>query len=720
MTGTIPAMRLIRSALAGLLALSAVATATAQTFPTVPDKTVIGRIGIGGQSGPSQAIPFATLFSNIVSASGVPNAVLGTDASGNGRFSATLPSGLTIPSPTLTGSVSSPFGANLPLFGGGSGSPIVAGTATGNTTKVATGSGSYVATNCIQSDANHNLVDAGAPCGTGTTVANAQDFIAGTGFTAGTTTALTVSATPITKASTAVYFDGRLQSDNTWTLSGSTVTFSAAIPSTIQVVEIKSLSATVLPTWVTSIGGAQGAILLGGGITLSGQTLNAAGGSLDNFLPNVQWQLWSSTQFTTKQNAAGTASQPVVACTAYSTSVANPIFTCPNTGQVKVGDLIITSNPGFWVFPGVTVDCTKVQCTQGAVTSARVTAVVANTSLTLASPGLGGTSQPSSTSLNLTVVSPGELGLGNTAGADGWTKTGTLVDSVDDFGASATPASTVYPGCIRPLLLRKGITGQEIFQYSIPTLQLPRFRGRTVTFGAAVYQRVQGGASTWNLHIDDSSGTSTSGNGTGVSLGGYQFLSVTRTIAQNATGISIYINLLGNAGDVFDVCLPTAAFAPSMVESQLKQNSGERIRATGHWNPPLLTPFIVQFPSVEMVPGSGLYGWNGNDLEAMSMGTVHNTVSYARAKLEWTTSSPGAIIFTGTTASATTPLTFGPQAGTQVANITLSTPPADLPLFHDGTFAIFTNNIGLVTGGGGKGCTFDFDDVTNTGANGLN
>lgn len=56
-------MYLIRSAIAGILALLAVASASAQQFPTVPDRSVIGRIGVGGQSGPSQAIPFATLFS---------------------------------------------------------------------------------------------------------------------------------------------------------------------------------------------------------------------------------------------------------------------------------------------------------------------------------------------------------------------------------------------------------------------------------------------------------------------------------------------------------------------------------------------------------------------------------------------------------------------------------------------------------------------------------
>lgn len=37
------------------------ALAGAQTYPTVPDNSVIGRLGAGGRSGPSQAIPFATL-----------------------------------------------------------------------------------------------------------------------------------------------------------------------------------------------------------------------------------------------------------------------------------------------------------------------------------------------------------------------------------------------------------------------------------------------------------------------------------------------------------------------------------------------------------------------------------------------------------------------------------------------------------------------------------
>lgn len=51
-------------ALALILALLPAATA-AQQFPTIPDKSVIGRIGTGTSSGPSQAIPFQTLVNNL-------------------------------------------------------------------------------------------------------------------------------------------------------------------------------------------------------------------------------------------------------------------------------------------------------------------------------------------------------------------------------------------------------------------------------------------------------------------------------------------------------------------------------------------------------------------------------------------------------------------------------------------------------------------------------
>jgi hypothetical protein len=235
---------------------------------------------------------------------------------------------------------------------------------------------------------------------------------------------------------------------------------------------------------------------------------------------------------------------------------------------------------------------------------------------------------------------------------------------------------------------------------------IKKFAGQTVTFGAAVYQRVQGGASTWNLHVDDTGGSNASSNGTGSGLGGYQFLSVTRTISQTATAIVFYVNLLGNSGDVFDVCLPTGAIAPSMAQYQLHQNSSECI-SSRHWNPPLLDPFIITFPSSALV--AGLWGWNGIDLEAISFGTVHNTVQYVIGDLEWTSNNvatpanPSTVFFGSNTAN----LNFGIKAGTIVNGTTFSTSATQVPLWTDGTVAFLTGVTALVPTNG----TFDFWDV---------
>lgn len=54
-------MQHIRTAIAGILALFVASAAIAQTFPTVPAQSVIGRLGTPGTTGPSQAIPLGTL-----------------------------------------------------------------------------------------------------------------------------------------------------------------------------------------------------------------------------------------------------------------------------------------------------------------------------------------------------------------------------------------------------------------------------------------------------------------------------------------------------------------------------------------------------------------------------------------------------------------------------------------------------------------------------------
>ncbi len=420
-------------------------------------------------------------------------------------------------------------------------------------------------------------------------------------------------------------------------------------------------------------------------------------GNVDNFLPNVNWQLNSGISWITLQNSSGTAAETSASCSAFTTTNGAPTFTCANTQAIKVGDIVVISNlPNFWGYSGAGyLTCSDVLCNAGFSTAARVIAVVANTSITLQG-NFGGVSPGASAAATLRPISAGDSS--TALGPDGWTKTTTLTVAPDDWTANA------YPGAIRTLLMRQGHTGNELFSWNAASSQLKRFGGTTITCGVAINQTVQGGANTWHAYIQDNTGTTFTAAGSGVSAGGYQFLSVTRTITASPTAVQFGIQTEGNSGDVYHAALPTCFFGSPMVQAQLHQNSNEHIRSDGHWNPPLLTPLIIQFSTAV---ATSLYGWNGLDLEAISFGTAHKSLGAVWAKIEWTTASVGADIFTGTIASDSIPnLIFGPQTATQVANVH-SVDTGLMPLYHDGTFAIFTG-VGSLTPVAG---TFDFWDA---------
>lgn len=78
--------QIIRRALVALLLIAGTTPVIAQTFPTVPDRSVIGRIGAGGQSGPSSAIPFTTLAAQL----GVSNTIPVFSVAAYGSFANAL------------------------------------------------------------------------------------------------------------------------------------------------------------------------------------------------------------------------------------------------------------------------------------------------------------------------------------------------------------------------------------------------------------------------------------------------------------------------------------------------------------------------------------------------------------------------------------------------------------------------------------------------------
>lgn len=99
-----------------------------------------------------------------LTAVGATNVTLPT--SGNIPNSAGTSGGIPYYNTSTTIASSGVLGANLPVFGGGAGTAPIAGTRSGNTTQVMTGTGSFTTNNCASFDASGNIKDSTQPCGT--------------------------------------------------------------------------------------------------------------------------------------------------------------------------------------------------------------------------------------------------------------------------------------------------------------------------------------------------------------------------------------------------------------------------------------------------------------------------------------------------------------------------------------------------------------------------
>jgi len=412
-----------------------------------------------------------------------------------------------------------------------------------------------------------------------------------------------------------------------------------------------------------------------------------------NILPNTNWQLWSLLTKQTKVKADGSGAQTVISCTGFTINNNTPTFTTTNTQELKVGDLVEITGGGFyWNYSGV-VGAPPTTCV-------RIAGIVANISFIVRAP-FGGVSPAISVAVTATPTVPSNTGLlVNGQSADGWSQATTLSTWPDDF------ASNSYAGSIRAMGIRKGIIAEENVYFTVAENDIYRYRGRTLTYGINVNQTIQSGAGTWRIGIyDNVNGWRYSASGTGVSLGAYQFLSVTAPISASATIIYVSLFLSGTTNDVYYHALPTCVVGSYLSQENCGQNINETIRAGNHWNPPMMTPLAITISAAYSL-GAGLYGFLAQDLEALSMGQCHKSIHAVKAKIELTTPTVGALLLTSTGFNTMTTTTFGPEVGTQVANV-VNVGQGMLPLSPDGTFSIYTNTSGLVI----TNATFDFDTV---------
>lgn len=290
----------------------------------------------------------------------------------------------------------------------------------------------------------------------------------------------------------------------------------------------------------------------------------------------------------------------------------------------------------------------------------------------------------------------------------GWLKTDTLNWAMDDFDVNRCPGSK------RVFAMRKGATAPEYGTWTADDAAVRALRGRRVSFGAMVRQKTGSGGPC--LMIDDGVTQSFSSPATGSSFvdannNNYQFLWLDHTFDPNAPKVVAGLKFTGAIGDV---CYmggpPTLKYGTGITQDDLEQPQRELIDAFTHSNPPHLDPFRNSMPGVEIVPGSGLYGYCNLDIWAMSYGQIHHSLSQVKTQIEHQSAQTNVGLWAAPLdPTGETSLAFGPKQFTQFKDI-MNADTAWLPFRPSngykghrvgvpGTFSLFSNvpNVPMIT-----------------------
>jgi len=404
----------------------------------------------------------------------------------------------------------------------------------------------------------------------------------------------------------------------------------------------------------------------------------AASTITQNLLPNTQWQIFSKLSLIQKPTNTGGGLVTPLSVTSNTTGNNLTTFSTSSTTGLLVGDVVACAGTG--------VDAAIIRA------PFRVTGITANTSFSgyMAFQGIPAASH----AMTCGVYTVGDLTGTTGDGPDPWQKSNTLL-----LWREKDP-SDLEPGSLYSLALKKGANTTEYFTYDVPLNQYQQFWGRTITFGAWVYQRTQGGAGTFQLCII----SICSASGTGQSYGGFQWLEVTATIPNNTNPVYVTIETLGVQNDVYYISQPMLAFGTHLGLGNYVQNKGEYIQFINHINAPALNPFTGNMPSTAF-PGSGGvdYGYE-LDIEALTAGQIASTVSAIQTQVEFTAPTTGFIIDFGTCMCASG-ATFGIELSTQVANL-LTISQGLVPMDTYGYYLTGTSGYFVMyTGTGSPGAT---------------
>lgn len=370
-----------------------------------------------------------------------------------------------------------------------------------------------------------------------------------------------------------------------------------------------------------------------------------------NLAPNSQWEIFSGLSYDRRIKSDGTGTMAALTVTAYTTGgTSSDVTISGDISTWRVGDLVKIANTD-------TVDANlysyplRIQSIAGQVITVKT--------------HLGAT--VSTALVGTPAIDPVNIGCSASTAtgdaADGWKKTTGLMCWREDNAANLSKGATYALG------LMKQSASEEYVRCELDARQ---WRGRTISFGIGVNQKVRSGSGTWCAYIySDGTGGTTSNSSDATTSSGFQWLEKSITVPTDATVLYVGIKLKGANSDVYHAINPVIA-ATSLIGAWNYVKPNEMLIPVVKVEPLAWKDSTVTFPGTGAISGLGytIYA----DMHAATGGAIAKSVRLAHGNIEGI--NTGAVVtgvsgsrLLGWTDDVVDPIRLGPFLPQYVANV---------------------------------------------------
>lgn len=331
-----------------------------------------------------------------------------------------------------------------------------------------------------------------------------------------------------------------------------------------------------------------------------------------NLLTNTQWKIRTALNVHTKYGSAGGGTLPPLACTGYTVGANNVVFSCSDTSELKLGDIVLITSAD----PSVMA------------TGMEVKGITPNVAFECDLPL--GKIAANSEACSAQIVMRGDLAGVTGDGPDAWKKSTAMYLFIDDHAVNRKVGSKYQVGLVQTAAAQQ-------FWYPIEGNKVTSYQGKTVVFGCWVNYKVRSGSGTYRLFIND--GVNATTYSPAVSSTGYVWTEITHAIADTTAGVSFGIECNGSTSDVFYVSQPMMSFGSVLGQGNYQpEPSGTMFTPRVKFTPLHWENAVVSTPAA--ATNGYAYGYPFY-LKAETLEAVANEVVAAFTELEGVNATAG-------------------------------------------------------------------------------